>query len=124
MKAKRIILIALVLLFAGAAFYSMRGMMTPYVPFKEAMSSGEYVQVIGARDRALPVEHAEGSFAFTMRDRDGTVMRVMHRGAKPQNFEHAEQVVALGSFDKSKKLFEAERILVKCPSKYEKEKKK
>lgn len=122
MNSKRIIVIVLVILFAGVAFYSMRGMMTPYVPFGEAMSSGEYVQVIGARDRALPVEHGEGYFAFTLRDRDGAAMRVTHRGAKPQNFEHATQVVALGSYDKSRKIFDAERILVKCPSKYQKEK--
>jgi len=48
-------------------------------------------------------------------------MRIRYSGVKPLNFEHAKQVVALGKYNKSDKIFEADKILVKCPSKYTKE---
>ncbi|MGV7929562.1 MAG: cytochrome c maturation protein CcmE [Spirochaetota bacterium] len=123
MNAKRIVGILIVIACVAVAAFSMRGMLTPYVSFADAMKSGEYVQIIGMRPKSAPVENSEGAFAFTLRDEEGASLRVLHRGSKPQNFEHADQVVALGTYDAGAGVFVADRILVKCPSKYTGEKK-
>lgn len=120
MNSKKITVIILVILFTGIAFYSMRGMFTPYVSFNDARKYGEFVQIIGVRDKKVKPEHFEGYFTFTMKDKDGTDIKVLYTGQKPLNFEHADQVVALGSYDREKKVFNAEKILIKCPSKYTK----
>lgn len=122
MSVKRLIIVLLVLFLLGIAFFSMRGMLTPYVPFSEAMQSDEYVQVLGALVKSAPPEHFEGGFSFDLVDGEGTVMKVLYHGTKPLNFEHAQQVVALGTYVKDRGIFEAERILVKCPSKYTRKK--
>ncbi len=122
MNAKRVIGSLIVIACVAVAAYSMRGMITPYVSLAEAKRSGEYVQVIGVRQKSSPVEHSEGSFSFTLRDEEGTSFRVVHNGTKPQNFEHADKIVALGAWDAGRGVFAADRILVKCPSKYTGEK--
>jgi cytochrome c-type biogenesis protein CcmE len=102
-----------------AFFSSGNDILSPYVPFKEAQSSsGRYVQIIGALERSVPVKHSEGAFTFTLVDKEGSKMNVIHRGTKPQNFEHTEQVVLLGRYKSDSGLFEADKVLVKCPSKY------
>jgi cytochrome c-type biogenesis protein CcmE len=122
LSVKRLIIVLLVLFLLGVAFYSMRGTLTPYVPFSEAMESDEYVQVLGSLVKSAPPQHFEGSFSFDLVDNKGTFMKVLYRGTKPLNFEHAQQVVALGTYMKDRGIFEAERILVKCPSKYTRKK--
>ena len=44
-------------------------------------------------------------------------MRVAYKGLKPGNFNDATQVVAIGRFHGG--TLEAEKLLVKCPSKYQ-----
>jgi cytochrome c-type biogenesis protein CcmE len=106
-----------------AIFSFSDDILSPYVPFREAKSNpGNYVQIIGALDKSAPVTHAEGSYSFTVIDKDGTGMRVVHEGTKPQNFEHTEQVVILGRYRIDGNVFEADKVLVKCPSKYRRKK--
>ncbi len=42
-----------------------------------------------------------------------------YKGLKPANFEDAISIVAIGQYDESSKEFEANKLLVKCPSKYQ-----
>ncbi|HQO02132.1 MAG TPA: cytochrome c maturation protein CcmE [Spirochaetota bacterium] len=121
MNRRKLIILAVIIAFAGLALYSIQGVLTPYVPFQEAMESGEYVQIIGILDKSVPVQHHEGYYTFSLKEKNGTPLNAVHRGLKPFNFEHADQIVALGSFNKAKKVFEAEKILVNCPSKYKKQ---
>jgi len=123
MNAKKYTLLALIAVLTGVAFYSMKGMLTPYVSFSRAMAGGEYVQIIGARDKGSSPEHGVGFFTFTLRDGDGAIMKVRHQGTKPLNFEHADQVVALGVYNNKTGEFDADKLLVKCPSKYSRENK-
>jgi len=121
MKNKKIITgIIIVIICTGIAFYSMSGVLTPYVSFKDAMGSGNHVQIIGTLNKLKPVEHKDGYFVFVMKDKNGDSLNVMHNGVKPVNFEHADQVVAQGVYNAGKGLFEADKILTKCPSKYKK----
>ncbi|HOT46695.1 MAG TPA: cytochrome c maturation protein CcmE [Spirochaetota bacterium] len=113
-----IFIIGLALLIA-AVFFASDDILSPYVPFKEAKTSaGKYVQIIGTLDKSVPVTHREGEYTFTAIDREGTRLRVLHRGTKPQNFEHTDQVVMLGKYRTDGDVFEADKVLVKCPSKY------
>ncbi|MDY6934490.1 MAG: cytochrome c maturation protein CcmE [Spirochaetota bacterium] len=121
MNYKKIIIFAFIIIFIVIALYSLSGVLTPYVSFQSAMDSGSYVQVIGKLDKSVAAEHYEGYFTFKLDDKDGTPMNIIYRGTKPLNFDHANQIVALGSFNIQQKIFEAEKILVKCPSKYIKE---
>jgi len=121
MNYKKLIIIAIIIIFAGIALFSMKRALTPYVPFDEAMRSGEFVQVIGTLDKTRPVEHHEGYYAFFLKDEGSGAMRVRHQGITPYNFEHAEKIVALGSYDRAAGAFVAEQVLVNCPSRYTKQ---
>lgn len=118
---KKIIIAALLVLFIIIAFYSMSGILTPYVSVKSAMETGNYVQIIGRVTPGSPEQH-EGFFTFSLEDKEGSGMNIIYRGVKPLNFEHADKIVVLGSYKSSDKIFEADKLLVKCPSKYTKSK--
>ena len=123
MNYKKIIIIIVIVSLIVIAFLSMDGMLTPYVSFQSAISSGKSVQIIGKLSKSDTMEYFEGYYIFSMNDDDGTKLRVIHRGTQPLNFQHADQVVALGSYNSEEKIFEADNILVKCPSKYVEDKK-
>jgi cytochrome c-type biogenesis protein CcmE len=120
MKYRNIIIFIIGLgLLVVAVFSLSENILSPYVPFSEAMSSpGKYVQVIGRLDTGASVVHREGEYGFTVIDKDGAKMSVTHRGTKPQNFEQADQMVMLGRYKAGDNMFEADKVLVKCPSKY------
>ena len=69
------------------------------------------------------VKHDGAGYSFELSDENNNILYVVHNGVKPQNFEHTEKVVVLGKFSSDKKTFEADKVLVKCPSKYQKENK-
>lgn len=55
-------------------------------------------------------------FGFWMVDNEGVTQKVVYGAPKPQDFERSEQIVVTGkSMDK---VFYADKILMKCPSKY------
>lgn len=56
-------------------------------------------------------------FIFYMKDENNSEMKVVLDGARPNNFEMAESVVAKGKFKDG--YFHAKEVLTKCPSKYE-----
>ncbi|MFN8417481.1 MAG: cytochrome c maturation protein CcmE [Cytophagaceae bacterium] len=56
-------------------------------------------------------------FEFLLIDNNQKPMKVVYLQPKPQDFEKSEQVVVIGKMNKG--VFLAEKILMKCPSKYE-----
>ncbi len=108
-------LIVAFIAFGAGAFKSS---LTPYVSFEVARSSGNAVQVAG---RLLPdssrFDAGQGALTFTLVDEAGDTLPITYKGMKPGNFEEATQIVAIGRFNGS--ALEAERLLVKCPSKYQ-----
>ena len=54
---------------------------------------------------------------FDLLDPAGNRMPVSYRGIKPGNFKDAISIVAIGSYREGR--IEAEKLLVKCPSKYQ-----
>jgi len=59
-------------------------------------------------------------FEFTLIDNENRKQRVVYPSPMPQDFDKSEQVVVIGRMEKD--FFYAEKILLKCPSKYEDDK--
>ncbi|MEX2511873.1 MAG: cytochrome c maturation protein CcmE [Cyclobacteriaceae bacterium] len=70
-------------------------------------------QIVG-----LEIDEEKTSFTFTMVDSDGMEQNVYYNEPVPADFIRSEQVVVIGSY-KSKEIFVADKILMKCPSKYQ-----
>ncbi|RIV24851.1 cytochrome c maturation protein CcmE [Fibrisoma montanum] len=56
-------------------------------------------------------------FEFTLVDNDNRVQKVVYNAPKPQDFDRSEQVVVIGSMRGDH--FQCNKILLKCPSKYQ-----
>jgi cytochrome c-type biogenesis protein CcmE len=55
-----------------------------------------------------------------MQDQEsGDTMQVRYHGVKPGNFEDAISIVAIGQYSADQEEFAANKLLVKCPSKYQ-----
>lgn len=112
-----ILVIVILIVFAGI---NLQKSMTPYVSLKEAMATDSVVQFKGSRvvgsEKYNP---ANKEFAFRLVDDNGEECQVVYRGVKPANFEQATEVVAIGRHKDG--IFQAEQLLVKCPSKYQAE---
>ena len=109
----------LLLAFAGFAFTSFQQSLTPYVGFREARSMERTLQVAGALVQGSS-SYADGALTFAIREPDsGETMKVVYRGVKPGNFEEAISIVAIGRYQRAAGTLEADKLLVKCPSKYQ-----
>jgi len=116
------VMIAAVLLVAAAAIgvASFRQSVTPYISFPEARKAPGLVQVNGVlADKNYVLKLDEQFLEFKLKDSHDEVMPVVYRGVIPGNFDQATSVVAIGRYRSDH--FEAEQLLVKCPSKYQAE---
>jgi len=111
----------LLLGFAGFSLSSFKETLTPYVPYAKARTGERIVQVAGALDKgSSSYVAAQESLYFNLKDpATHETLRVRYKGLKPANFEDAISIVAIGRFDAGTKTFEADKLLVKCPSKYQ-----
>jgi cytochrome c-type biogenesis protein CcmE len=108
----------LVVAFLAYGTTSFKSNLTPYVSFEEASRLARKVQVAGGLvENSTEYLDASEELRFAMVDKDGHTMTVHYNGVKPGNFEEAVQIVAVGSYRDG--VFEAEQLLVKCPSKYQ-----
>jgi cytochrome c-type biogenesis protein CcmE len=57
------------------------------------------------------------SFSFIMVDQNNLEQEVIYNEPMPMDFLRSEQVVVVGSYKKN--MFVADKILMKCPSKYQ-----
>jgi cytochrome c-type biogenesis protein CcmE len=62
--------------------------------------------------------HADNVFQFTVTDDEGAMIPVVYTGAVPDTFQEGADVVVEGRLT-PRGVFEADRLLAKCPSKYE-----
>jgi cytochrome c-type biogenesis protein CcmE len=94
--------------------------LSPYVSFTEArqVTNGNVVQVMGKLDKAsIRKDTKDLTFDIISKENEADRMTVTFQQAKPANFEQALEVTAIGSFQGG--VFRAEKLLVKCPSKYQ-----
>lgn len=101
--------------FGAKAFVSN---LTPYLSFAEAKTLGRQVQVMGKLDKSQQPTHEGGYLHFTlMEENTKETLPVRFKGAKPQAFDQAISITAIGEFKNGE--FTADKLLVKCPSKYQ-----
>ena len=110
---------------------STAGDASTYVSFDEAKELAEdgndnLIHVVGSLKKD-PEGNVQGieksgdmlSFAFVMVDDKSNEQRVIYNEPMPADFMRSEQVVVIGSYKKD--YFVADKILMKCPSKYQEE---
>jgi cytochrome c-type biogenesis protein CcmE len=119
MKIKLIlgsIIIALALVFLSMNFLESK---VEYGTFSQAIELQKKIQVKGAwiKEKESFFDAEKHHFVFYMKDDSGMETKVILDGAKPNNFELAESVVAKGTYTDG--VFYASDVLTKCPSKYE-----
>jgi cytochrome c-type biogenesis protein CcmE len=122
MKIKAGTAIATVFLFGALAYGAGQFVtnLTPYVSFKEAKAGKDRVfQIMGPLDRSQPITYT-GVLNFTLKEeKTGETIPVRFKKSKPNTFDQATQITAIGTWNGE--YFEARKLLVKCPSKYEEE---
>ena len=108
-----------VLAFLALGLSTFTKSMTPYVSFDEAKASKRTVQVMGALEKGSSRYDTDAkTLHFTLVDeKTKAPLPVTYRDVKPANFEEAVSIVAIGRFQNG--AFQAEKLLVKCPSKYQ-----
>lgn len=112
--------VGLAIIFGALAFGAKAFVtnLTPYVPFADARKASGQVQVMGALDKtSIKNTAAALEFSLVSKDGSGERMPVRFTAARPANFEEAIEVTAIGKFDG--RVFQADNLLVKCPSKYQ-----
>ena len=121
---KYILGVILIIVFGFFAVQALMGSMTPYVCFTEARQTSGTVQVNGylasESEEDVAFDGETNKLHFPMEDEEGEIVEVSYGGGKPDNFYHAEGLVVIGNFENE--MFEAEDLLVECPSRYEEEK--
>ncbi len=119
MKAKYVIagLVIVAFVIFGAISFMQNNI--EYVTAKAAEKSHRLVQVKGAwaKDMQSFYDAQSNTFHFYMVDDERTVLPVVLNGAKPNNFEIANDIVAKGKYENG--VFHASEVLTKCPSKYQ-----
>jgi cytochrome c-type biogenesis protein CcmE len=118
MKKKNIVALSAGLVFVAVLFMNFGRSVGGYMNYAEAESSGAAAHLVGqwAQDEPFGYDPQANVFTFHMRDESGRLLRVRYPNPKPANFEDAEKLVVEGRVKDG--VFEAEHILVKCPSKY------
>lgn len=123
------ILIIVVIAAAIAIIVTTAGDASTYVSFDQAyeLASGgskKSIHVVGQLkkdDGGHVIGIAEGldkvSFSFLMVDDNGKEQKVEYNQPIPPDFTRSEKVVVIGSYDGE--IFRANKILLKCPSKYQ-----
>jgi len=120
MNGKVIVAVGLVVVGVAIGISSFRKSVTPYISFAEARRTTGTVQVNGQiADKNYVLEPREQYLRFNLRDQKGEVMPVVYHGVIPGNFDQATMVVAIGRYESGH--FQADNLLVKCPSKYQAE---
>ena len=110
---------------------STAGDASSYVSFSEAMEMAERgnnnkIHVVGKlkkddNNQVVGIESSDDrlSFRFTLIDENNLEQTVYYPNPMPTDFLRSEQVVVIGAYSNDR--FIADKILLKCPSKYQEE---
>jgi cytochrome c-type biogenesis protein CcmE len=106
----------------SGVLYAFMAYSSPYVTVAQARTStADNLHVAGdIIKETVHQDLANHTLTFDIKDTTGKVT-VVYTGTPPQNMGEANKVVAQGGMKDGK--FVSEKLLVKCPSKYESEKK-
>ena len=122
---KKTHIIGLVLLAASVGIIMVSlGDSSNYVTFDQAETyPNEQYHVVGKLADKKPMKYNPrnnpNKFTFHVKDEKGNICRVVYNDAKPADIEQTDRVVLVGQMkEQGAETFHAERILMKCPSKY------
>lgn len=123
MKKSSIIGMAIIAIAIGVIMSTYADSST-YGSFADAQETQKELHVVGKLNKSKemvynPQEDAN-YFSFYMVDSKGKECKVEFTGTKPQDFERSEQIVLTGQMNNG--AFHANKILMKCPSKYTQDK--
>lgn len=120
-----LIFVALVLLgaFGFLGFNAFKSASIYYLTPSDLLAKGEEVyndkvRLSGTVVRGTVDSHADNVFEFTVTDDEGAMIPVVYTGAVPDTFQEGANVVVEGRLTPHG-VFKADRLLAKCPSKYE-----
>lgn len=130
MKLSHILGIVVIALAIGI-IVSTAGDASSYVTFKQATElahngDDKMIHVVGkvqkdAQGRITDMLYNPAidpnHFEFTLVDNDNRAQKVVYNSPKPQDFERSEQIVIIGAMQDDH--FQCNKILLKCPSKYQ-----
>lgn len=132
MKIKPIHLALILILAVGVAvIISTSGDASTYVNFQEAIQLADKgdnhkVHVVGELPKTATGEisgmeynpqNDPNFFRFQLVDDKKEIQEVLYFNPKPADFERSEKIVVVGAMKNGK--FVADKILMKCPSKYQ-----
>ena len=119
MNKRYLIGILIIIVFLVVGFFAFKDSKIEYSNFQTASQNHKICQVKGTwvKNKDAKFDPAANTFTFYMVDETNAEMKVVLDGAKPNNFEMAENVVAKGKVKDG--YFHAKEVLTKCPSKYE-----
>ncbi len=117
LKPLHYMMIGIIALALGYGGWSLRGSLARSVTINEAKQASGTVQVYGFLYSAGAYDE-QHNWTFDIQDERGSTMKVVYP-TKPGNFEDAIGVSAVGRYNPQKGVFEADQLLVKCPSKYQ-----
>jgi cytochrome c-type biogenesis protein CcmE len=131
MNRKIKVIVISVLLVASFAYLVLLGMKEGTMYYLEVSEFVEQAEQLGDRKVRVNGAIVKDSVHFdpealklvlTLKDIKGAQrLNVVYRGAPPDLLEEdGVTLVAEGSYDKKQKIFVSKKLLVKCPSKYEK----
>ncbi|MEO1449248.1 MAG: cytochrome c maturation protein CcmE [Bacteroidota bacterium] len=120
-RTQIIILVGLAIFMVALAMNLLTESASIYTDFATAEKATKDVHIVGEwvqRDQAH-YDPSQDLFSFYMKDTLQKVELVHYHDPKPMNFEQAEKVVIIGGYRDNADAFVAEKIVMKCPSKYE-----
>ncbi len=124
MKTAYIIAALVISIALGFTMWAFSSSMTPYVNIKQARESSVPVQVRGKilREKKFTpyYDGKENALRFWIEDANKEQIEVVYKGGKPEAFDTAQETAAHGLV-RDGKLY-SDKLVVKCPSKYEGEK--
>ncbi|TAE89524.1 MAG: cytochrome c maturation protein CcmE [Bacteroidetes bacterium] len=120
MKKIHIVVIVLIALSIGAIL-STYGDASTYEGFRVAAENPEKeYHVVGVLNKEKPrlynPQENANLFTFYLIDEKGVESKVVYNAPEPADFERSEKVVIIGQMREG--YFQANKILLKCPSKY------
>ena len=120
MKRHHLISAAIIIAFLAFSGMAFRDSLTPYVNFSKAKTLSGNVQVRGVLvSPQISVSGNNKIMEFALQDETGQVADIVYSGIKPDGLEQATSIVVIGKYQRGQ--FVAERLLIKCPSKYQRQ---
>jgi cytochrome c-type biogenesis protein CcmE len=118
MNNRNVILLAVIAVSAIITVKYMVQSVVPYIPLREAKSKPGYIQIMGTLDKKTGVTKNGGTTVFVLNDATGSITVSCTDKGMP-DITQAERIAVMGSFDRERNLFTADKVLTKCPTKYQ-----